>query len=584
MDADDIAFGDAAIDQDAYYLARWYPVTSHLTFPSLSIPLFDNEVDAMIAHRRAARLMYYLIQEAKCVVCGKNVGQVGEDNDEDKGEMEIGEGDGSRSKLTPTECNKTKPNDGVESRSSHPTGQYAFQETPLCPHHVGAITGWRDDNDHRIPVNEEEWAEELREKARSAEDMSLAFTTFAKRYPAVRLVHSEHQQVLDELAIRIHAAMNSLASSRDRSEKEKKGKEKSIENEVGGVAKLHSDDDENTDDHNNNDEDVICGSRNCSFFVKTSCRSPKDASLIQPCFRSILLSELRQSHQERPLALPSEHRALAFCRASILSLRCSSGSEAMSLLLSSQRVYDDLCLYRSRTTLQGHSLHSLSIVLRQWVEIDPAMELRAHIRDGQLTALTQYHEQYPLPLLLCEDYRSRLEASALTMVVRLSECFPQLPALRDCAVDFAPARDVSNTPSSAQTKKISKAGGESRGEGGRGRECGREDGRENGRASGEEKEKGRVEQSATSQKKDEITDFQRPITMKMIEVNPPVPMAGAPFFSLHDESDRSILHHGPYEFRYCAAAPYGGPSADACVPPRWKEEMRKEQERMMMND
>mmetsp|Transcript_20105 Transcript_20105/g.51001 ORF Transcript_20105/g.51001 Transcript_20105/m.51001 type:complete len:106 (+) Transcript_20105:1262-1579(+) len=45
-----------------------------------------------------------------------------------------------------------------------------------------------------------------------------------------------------------------------------------------------------------------------------------------------------------------------------------------------------------------------------------------------------------------------------------------------------------------------------------------------------------------------------PRVLWLIEVNPPPPTSGTPFFSLASEEDRAVLRDGPYEFRHLPAA------------------------------
>ena len=80
---------------------------------------------------------------------------------------------------------------------------------------------------------------------------------------------------------------------------------------------------------------------------------------------------------------------VAFCRSSLRSLVVKSGEEAVSLLLSSQRIYDDLFLSLQRVKEKGVKWE-MEVLVREWRDIDPALEVRGFVVDRKIVALCQY--------------------------------------------------------------------------------------------------------------------------------------------------------------------------------------------------
>ena len=116
------------------------------------------------------------------------------------------------------------------------------------------------------------------------------------------------------------------------------------------------------------------------IFVRLSSRSPKDAALKAPRFKSLL-----QSHYDDACAqveIPGRNeKLLALYGASTEVMGCRNGSEAMDLLVASDRVQDDL------VTMKG-----LNVCIRRFCRFRPELEVRGFVWDGKLTALTQYNQ------------------------------------------------------------------------------------------------------------------------------------------------------------------------------------------------
>jgi hypothetical protein len=121
------------------------------------------------------------------------------------------------------------------------------------------------------------------------------------------------------------------------------------------------------------------------FFVKTSCRSPKDALSMTSRMESRLQETLLSTHN--PIDELSENELIIYLlQAGKRSMCVSSAREALDLLLSSRRIYQDYTL-----ALSHPHRWKQNICIRQWRPIEVDMEFRCFVSKGRLTAISQYH-------------------------------------------------------------------------------------------------------------------------------------------------------------------------------------------------
>ncbi len=129
-------------------------------------------------------------------------------------------------------------------------------------------------------------------------------------------------------------------------------------------------------------------------FVKLSTRSPKDSYVLPH----------REKH--RYVALLSQGLAEPSARewAETECLRVHSGTEALDLLIASQRVEDDLdtTLDWGKATCSAEALSSspMSVVVREWARVPRWGEFRSFVCKGKLNAVTQYFCDRMFPLLV----------------------------------------------------------------------------------------------------------------------------------------------------------------------------------------
>merc|ERR1711998_357104 len=147
-------------------------------------------------------------------------------------------------------------------------------------------------------------------------------------------------------------------------------------------------------------------------FVRLSSRSPKDGVP----FKQV---DVRRAYQEALGAItsqeqegsPGEHQSnnqpdenlkmRALSRASASYWRVRSGDDAMSLLLSSERVFVDL--NRALICLDGSKLNEWNeqVSVRQWQDaLEDQFEFRCFVRSGHLVAISQYNHYCRFPDVL----------------------------------------------------------------------------------------------------------------------------------------------------------------------------------------
>ncbi|KAH3756146.1 cell division cycle protein 123-like [Pelomyxa schiedti] len=139
-------------------------------------------------------------------------------------------------------------------------------------------------------------------------------------------------------------------------------------------------------------------------FVRLSARSPKDAGRVNA-------ENLRRYIAEREAELSEEQRSnplfvanakmLAIGKARWEALRCTSGKEAMEMILNSERVFMDLM-----EAIETEELWDQYVVVRKWEpKLIADMEFRAFVYNGKLTAISQYNHYVYIPLLVAHHDR-----------------------------------------------------------------------------------------------------------------------------------------------------------------------------------
>jgi hypothetical protein len=173
------------------------------------------------------------------------------------------------------------------------------------------------------------------------------------------------------------------------------------------------------------------------IFVRLSSRSPKDAALSHQRIDSLFKAELRdledfdrlaQTDEPETLIAMIDNRKLhALYRATTVALRTNTGVDAVTLLVESKRIQEDL----RRAVQKPDEDMPFKVVIREFRQFPVELELRAFVKDGKLTALTQYNEMVFFPALL---YKHNLIQE--TIIDFWKEHVSPVVKLKDYALDL----------------------------------------------------------------------------------------------------------------------------------------------------
>ena len=179
-------------------------------------------------------------------------------------------------------------------------------------------------------------------------------------------------------------------------------------------------------------EETIKGFKGGAAFVKFSSRSPKDATLLTLQTRSSALSLLQSKEWESSLGYSSDSSIdkviASVLQGAIDTMKVENGKEALSLLSTSRRIYDDITL-----ELDGKTEFDMSIIVREWIPLPVHFEFRGFVYNQTLTALSQYNYVIHYPIL--EKYEEVIPSRIKDYFYNVIK--PLLPHLNNYIIDFA---------------------------------------------------------------------------------------------------------------------------------------------------
>eukprot|EP00286_Rhodomonas_abbreviata_P010173 CAMPEP_0181324830 /NCGR_PEP_ID=MMETSP1101-20121128/20581_1 /TAXON_ID=46948 /ORGANISM="Rhodomonas abbreviata, Strain Caron Lab Isolate" /LENGTH=374 /DNA_ID=CAMNT_0023433057 /DNA_START=77 /DNA_END=1198 /DNA_ORIENTATION=+ len=137
-------------------------------------------------------------------------------------------------------------------------------------------------------------------------------------------------------------------------------------------------------------DEVKDGDPTASVFIKTSCRSPKDAPTSQGKLRDVYSAMVSADPDQ------SENARIAhLLRAGLEVMRVREANDALGLLTKSRRIWQDMTL-----ALEHKDRWNQHIIVRKWQDIDVDMEFRCFVSGGQMTAISQYNHLCFFPHLV----------------------------------------------------------------------------------------------------------------------------------------------------------------------------------------
>jgi len=165
---------------------------------------------------------------------------------------------------------------------------------------------------------------------------------------------------------------------------------------------------------------------NSQAFVKTSFRSPKDATLLGQKTKDLYLIELDKMETR-----DSNEKLIAYMTASGKSLKVLSGNEAINLLTTSERIFEDMEL-----ALETPNKFQNGLIIREWIDIPLELEFRGFVYGRKLTAVSQYFHPLYFPSLLTKQelLSQRIQDFYYNQVLEKLN-------VDNCIIDFAISQD-----------------------------------------------------------------------------------------------------------------------------------------------
>lgn len=159
------------------------------------------------------------------------------------------------------------------------------------------------------------------------------------------------------------------------------------------------------------------GSSQDGFFVRLSTRSPKDAAM--PTRDEYEREAARRADEDEPEDMDAacNCQMRAFFEVGMQALRVRDAAAAMELLLSSERVHTDL-----QDALVADALGEIKVAIRAWEpRLRQEFEFRAFVREGTLTAISQYNPYccYPEQVAARDELCATIEEYWRTAVAPL---------------------------------------------------------------------------------------------------------------------------------------------------------------------
>ena len=183
-------------------------------------------------------------------------------------------------------------------------------------------------------------------------------------------------------------------------------------------------------------------------FIKLSSRSPKDAAFeinnydekvkeMAKVWHKTYHAELDPAHTSELLHKKYQSAISQICAAQCMKV--TKGSEMVHILVISDRAFMDLDFIlkyhdseADTQKLRNDSDISMQLVIREWVDIPIWREVRTFVRNGKLTAMSQYFTHAFFPQVSLEEWKKVKQAIVSSFENHYSKIIP----LNNCCIDF----------------------------------------------------------------------------------------------------------------------------------------------------
>ena len=162
-------------------------------------------------------------------------------------------------------------------------------------------------------------------------------------------------------------------------------------------------------------------------FIKLSTRSPKDSHIAFARAREDYESRVNAQSGHPPQSI--NDKLICLAQVVIDSLRVRTGDYAVKLLLSSDRVGEDLEYALEKG--DKDFAKCISLILREWVDIPQWAEFRGFVWGGRLNAIGQYNHLVMFPQL--KQNSSKIKADLESFYALIKDHIP----LDRYIIDFA---------------------------------------------------------------------------------------------------------------------------------------------------
>lgn len=166
-------------------------------------------------------------------------------------------------------------------------------------------------------------------------------------------------------------------------------------------------------------------------FVKLSTRSPKDSKTVfRKAVNAFKLRESSSGGYEYFNTSENNARLVIFSEEMLKACAVRNGTEAVTILLDSMRVAEDL-MYAFE---EGKEEFRISLVIRSWdSRIRPQCEFRGFVWNRKLTCLGQYWHSLYLPEIQDISVRDRIAQDCFDLFDKIKDSLPVPNAMLDLA-------------------------------------------------------------------------------------------------------------------------------------------------------
>ncbi|KAJ3434439.1 cell division cycle protein 123 [Anaeramoeba flamelloides] len=155
------------------------------------------------------------------------------------------------------------------------------------------------------------------------------------------------------------------------------------------------------------------GNENRKVFIKTSCRSPKDAVVGSENFVQVYQTNLIRDSKQDQQDLNWKMNCLTLTGMQALAFSAQTVEQYLHICIQSERIYSDMKIYSEYFGSKKKKYsHPRNFVIREWFDMDPMLEFRSFVSNSKITVMSQYHYfvYYPKLVKLAEELEVKIQS------------------------------------------------------------------------------------------------------------------------------------------------------------------------------